>query len=106
MNIVAEYDYYTLEQAEKILQQKRHHEWLVNHHHLERVKRNQRKQQIYYAKQKLLAALLLFTGLMAAIFIETEGITVAAFMWAVGIPLLLTNKMWLANSYWEAHKED
>lgn len=102
MNIAAEYDYYTLDQAREILQQQRHHEWLVTQKKLQRIKRKQRQRKIYYAKQKLLAALVLFIGLVAAILLpETEGMTLVVFLWIVGFPLLLSKKKWLVSNYWE-----
>ncbi|MBS5080415.1 MAG: hypothetical protein KH031_09670 [Clostridiales bacterium] len=105
MNIAAEYDYYTLDQAREILQQQRHHEWLVTQKKLQRVKRKQRQRKIYYAKQKLLAALVLFIGLLAAILLpETEGMTLAVFLWLMGVPLFLSKKKWLINDYWEEYE--
>ncbi|WP_394910553.1 hypothetical protein [uncultured Robinsoniella sp.] len=102
MNIAAEYDYYTLDQAREILQQQRHHEWLVTHKKLKRIKRKQRNLKIYYIKQKLLAALVLFIGLLAAILLPgTEGMTLGVFLWLMGVPLFLSKKKWLVNNYWE-----
>lgn len=102
MMIAAEYDYYTLDQAKQILQQQHHHEWLVTHKKLEKIKKKQRKRKIYYAKQKLLAALVLFIGLVAAILLPgTEGVTLAVFLWIMGVPLFFSKKKWLVNEYWE-----
>lgn len=106
MNIAAEYDYYTLDQAREILQQQRHHEWLVTHKKLQRIKRKQRQRKIYYTKQKLLAALVLFIGLVAAILLPgTEGVTLAAFLWILSLPLLFSKKKWLVCYYWEECNE-
>lgn len=100
MNIAAEYDYYTLDQAREILQQQRHHEWLVTQKKLQRVKRKQRQRKIYYTKQKLLAALVLIIGLVAAILLPgTEGVTLAVFLWLMGVPLFLSKKKWLIDNY-------
>lgn len=100
MNIAAEYDYYTLDQTREILQQQRHHEWLVTQKKLQRVKRKQRQRKIYYTKQKLLAALVLFIGLVAAILLPgTEGVTLAVFLWLMGVPLFLSKKKWLIDNY-------
>lgn len=105
MNIAAEYDYYTLDQAREILRQQRHHEWLVTHKKLKRIKRKQRNLKIYYIKQKLLAALVLFIGLLAAILLPgTEGMTLAVFLWLMGVPLFLSKKKWLINDYWEEYE--
>lgn len=102
MNIAAEYDYYTLDQAREILQQQRHHEWLVTQKKLQRVKRKQRQRKIYYIKQKLLAALVLIIGLLAAILLPgTEGVTLAVFLWLMGVPLFHSKQKWLVNNYWE-----
>lgn len=105
MDIAAEYDYYTLDQAREILQQQHHHEWLVTQKKLQRIKRKQRKRKIYYIKQKLLAALVLFIGLVAAILLPgTEGSTLAAFLWIAGIPLFLSKRKLLVNDYWEGYR--
>lgn len=102
MNIAAEYDYYTLDQAKQILQQQHHHEWLVTHKKLEKIKKKQRQRKIYYAKQKLLAALVLFIGLLAAILLPgTEGVTLTVFLWIMGVPLFFSKKRWLVCDYWE-----
>lgn len=86
MQVVAEYDYYTLDQARKIIRQENRQKAIKKR----KIKERKKALLLYYIKQKLMGLCLIVIGLVP-IILENDG-TVAAFTIPFGVYLLLTKK--------------
>lgn len=80
--VVAEYDYYTLDQARRIIAEENRHR--------ERKRTRRKALAIYYIKQKLSGLLLVAIG--TVIPVVANDITFSIFMIPLGIYLMLTKE--------------
>ena len=92
VNVVAEYDYYTLDQARKILAVERAYKRAC----VKERRRAYKERKKYFMKQKVVG----LSMVLASAFLIVVGCIPAAIFVPGGLTLMFTRHMWLVNDYY------
>lgn len=92
VKVVAEYDYYTLDQARKILAAEQAYKRAC----VKERRRAYKERKKYFMKQKAVGLALT----LAAAYLIAVGCIPAAIFIPGGLTLMLTRHMWLVNDYY------
>lgn len=89
-NIVAEYDYYTLDQAREIVYQEMRHDRITREFWIKKKMIQKRREKLYYIKQKLSGIVTIAIGMI--ILGLTKDITFSLVVIPLGLSLILTKR--------------
>jgi hypothetical protein len=89
-NIVAEYDYYTLDQAREIVYQEMRHDRITREFWTKKKMIQKRKEKLFYVKQKLSGIVTIAIGMIIPVLIKDITFSIVAI--SLGMYLILTKR--------------
>jgi len=95
--IIAEYDYYTLSQARKLIYQEMRYDRLQREYTIKRKEKLRRKRKIYYIKQRLIGLMVCMLSIL--LFYIADGTIMSVLLFTCGLWIIGTKQKLFINLF-------